>query len=128
MEEVNAMVVLLSSKSRFSGNLALSALNTETDVVNIGSQSDDYMVEGYVDLSALTAGDSVVVREYISVDGTNYRLFAQVTYNGPLSEPVIRLHTKTLLYNMLYKVTITQTAGTLRSFPYAFILEVMGSG
>jgi hypothetical protein len=32
-----------------------------------------------------------------------------------------------LLYNMKYKVTITQTSGTLRSFPYGFLLEVMGT-
>ena len=28
---------------------------------------------------------------------------------------------------MKYKVTIAQTAGTLRSFPYGFVLEVLGS-
>jgi hypothetical protein len=49
-----------------------------------------------------------------------------LTYSGPVSDPIIRFHTKTLLYNMMYKVTITQTSGTLRSFPYGFILEVLG--
>jgi len=85
------------------------------------------MVEGYVDLSALASGDEVEIREYIAVDGVNYRLFiGPVTYSGPVPEPVKRFHTKTMLYNMKYKVTITQTAGTLRSFPYGFVLEVLG--
>ena len=120
------MPVVIQSKTRYSGTVTPSALNTETTVVEIGAQSDDYMVEGFIDLSALASGDEVEIREYIAVDGANYKLFIFVTYSGPVPEPVIRFHTKTLLYNMKYKVTITQTAGTLRSFPYGFVLEVMG--
>lgn len=122
------MPVIIASKSRFSGSVTPSDLNVETTVVEITSQDDDYMVEGYLDLSNLQSGENMVVREYISVDGYNYRLFtAPVTFRGVLSDPIIRLHTKTLLYNMKYKVTITQTSGTVRSIPYAFILEVMGT-
>ena len=120
------MPVVVASKSRYSGTVTPSALNTETTVVEIGAQSDDYMVEGYIDLSQLASGDAVEVREYIAVDGVNYRLFAKPTYSGPLESPVVRFHTKTLLYNMMYKVTIVQVSGTLRSFPYGFILEVLG--
>ncbi len=120
------MPVIIASKTRYSGTVTPTALNTETVVVDIGAQSDDYIVEGYIDLSALAPGDAVVVREYIAVDGVNLRLFTQVTYSGSVSEPVIRFHTKTLLYNMLYRVTITQISGTLKSFPYGFVVEVMG--
>lgn len=120
------MPVVVASKTRYSGTVTPADLNIETVVVEIGAQADDYLVEGYIDLSALASGDEVVVREYIAVDGVNYREFCAVTYSGPVSEPVIRFHTKTLLYNMLYKVTVTQTAGTLKSFPYGFILEVLG--
>jgi hypothetical protein len=118
--------VVVASKTRYSGAVTPSALNTETTVVEIGAQSDDYIVEGYVDLSQLQSGDSVEVREYVAVDGVNYQLYARVTYSGPVSEPVIRFHAKTLLYNMKYKVTIIQISGTLRSFPYGFVLEVLG--
>jgi hypothetical protein len=102
-------------------------LNTETTVVEIEAQSDDYIVEGYIDLGALASSDTINIKEYIAVDGVNYRLFAQASYSGDVSEPIVRLHTKQLLYNMKYKVTITQTSGTLRSFPYGFILEVLGT-
>ena len=85
------------------------------------------MVEGYLDLGALASGDTLVVKEYIAVDGTNYRTIYTVTYSGPLSDPIIRFHTKTLLYNMKYKVTINQTAGTIRTVPYGFLLEVLGT-
>jgi hypothetical protein len=122
------MTVVVQSKTRYFGTVTPSALNTETTVLNITGASDDYMVEGYIDLSQLQSGDAVVVNEYIAVDGTSYQLYATVTYSGPVSAPVIRFHTKTLLYNMLYKVTINQTAGSAtRSFPYGFTQEVLGS-
>jgi len=120
------MPVIVASKTRYAGTVSPTGLNVETVVVDITAQSDDYLVEGYVDLSQLASGDSVVVKEYIAVDGVNYQLFCQATYTGPVLEPVVRFHTKTLLYNMKYKVTITQTSGTLKSFPYGFILEVLG--
>jgi len=71
--------------------------------------------------------DAATLREYVAVGGTNYRLFAQASYSGPVAEPVIRFHAKMLTYNMKYRVTVTQTSGTLRSFPYSFVLEVMGT-
>ena len=121
------MPVAVQSKTRYQGSITPPALNTETTVLEITGASDDYIVEGYIDLSQLASGDSVEVREYIAVDGVNYQLYARVTYSGPVSEPVIRFHAKTLLYNMKYKVTIIQTSGTLRSFPYGFIQEVLGT-
>jgi hypothetical protein len=122
------MPVVITSKTRYSGTVTPQALNTETVVVEIGAQNDDYMVEGWIDLSALTSEDFVELREYVAVDGVNYRLFMPpTTYNGPLEAPVIRFHSKQFLYDMKYKLTIIQKAGTLRSFPYRLLLEVMGS-
>ena len=121
------MPVVVASKSRFYGTVTPSALNTETTVVEIGAQSDDYIVEGYIDASQLASGDALEIREYIAVDGSNYQLFIRTTLNDPVSEPVIRFHAKTLLAFMKYKVTVTQTSGSLRSFPYGFVLEVLGT-
>jgi len=121
------MPIIIASKTRYTGTVSPSALNTETTVVEITAQSDDYIVEGWIDLGALASGDAVVINVYVAVDGTNYRLYASFSFSGPVSNPIIRFHSMQLLYNMKYKVTITQTSGTLRSFPYGFILEVMGS-
>ena len=120
------MPVVIVSKTRYRGVATPTGLNVETMVVDIGAQTDDYIVEGYIDLSALTSGDTVRVVEYIAVDGINLKPFITVVYEGPIQEPVIRLHTKTLLHNMRYRVTVTQTAGVVRSFPFGFILEVLG--
>ena len=121
------MPVVVASKTRYSGVVTPVDLNVEAVVVDIPAQADDYLIEGYIDLSQLSSGDVVVVREYIAVDGANYGLFVQVEYSGPVAEPVVRFHTKTLLHNMKYRVTVTQTAGTLRGFPYGFVLEVLGT-
>ena len=121
------MTVVIASKTRYSGTVSPSAIDSETTVLEIPGETDDYIVEGYIDLSQLESGDEVVVREYIAVDGTNYQKFLEVTFSGAQNEPVIRFHSKILLYNMKYKITITQTAGTLRSFPYGFLKEVLGT-
>jgi len=115
------------SKSDFRGTVTPSDLNAETVVVDIGAQSDDYIVEGYIDLSQLANGEEVIVREYVAVDGANLRKFLEVGFVGPVNEPVVRFHAKTLPASALYRVTLTQVSGTLRSFPYAFILEVLGT-
>jgi len=119
--------VVVASKSRYQGTVSIASLNTEVVVVDVPAQGDDYMVEGYIDLSALGSGDAVEVREYIAVDGSNLVLFASAQLQGPLASPVLRFHTKTLLYNMRYRVTVIQTSGTPRSFPYGFIVEVLGT-
>jgi hypothetical protein len=121
------MPIVVASKARYEGTITPPSLNTEVVVVEVGPENDDYIMEGYIDLSALASGDVVVLAEYIAVDGVNYRPFLNPTLQGPLSESVMRFHSKTILYNMKYKVTIKQTAGTIRSFPYGFVKEVLGT-
>jgi hypothetical protein len=120
------MPVIIQSKTRYLGSITLSDLNVETAVIEIDTQEDDYIVEGYIDLSALQSDDNLIVKEYIAVDGVNYELFLTTSFSGSPSNPIIRFHSKQLTYNMKYKVTITQTSGTIRSFPYGFLLEVLG--
>ncbi|RLB79796.1 MAG: hypothetical protein DRH17_13155 [Deltaproteobacteria bacterium] len=119
--------VVIASKTPYSGSVTPTDLNVETTVIEITGESDDYIVEGYIDLSQMQSGDEVEVREYIAVDGTNYRIFLKATFSGVQEQPVVRFHAKTLLSSMKYKVTLIQRAGTLRTFPYSFIKEVMGS-
>jgi hypothetical protein len=121
------MPVVVMEKYDYSGTATPSAINAPVTVVETGPQSDDYIVEGYIDVSGLQAGDALEIREWIAVDGTNYQLFLRVALSGPASEPVIRFHAKTLLASMKYKVEIVQTSGTPRSFPYGFIVEVLSS-
>jgi hypothetical protein len=121
------MPVIIQSKTRYSGIVTPSDLNVETTVIEVDAQQDDYIVEGYIDLSALQSNDNLIVKEYIAVDGANYNLFLTTSYSGTLSNPVIRFHSKQFTYDIKYKVTVTQTSGTPRSFAYRFLLEILGT-
>ena len=120
------MPVRIREKLRLQGSVTPSALNTETDIINLGDQDDDYIVEGQIDLSNMESDDQVIIKVYIAVDGTNQRLVDQKTFAGAQDIPVVRILAHTLAYNAKFRVTINQTAGsTIKSFPYSFIVEVM---
>ena len=116
----------IRDKQRLQGSVTPSAFNTETDVINLGDQSDDYIVEGQLDLSNMASDDVVEVKVYIAVDGTNQRLADKKVFTGVQDIPVVRILAHTLAYNAKFRVTVNQTAGsTLKSFPYSFIVEIM---
>jgi hypothetical protein len=120
------MPVIIFSKSDYTGKITIPSLNTETTVLEVTGQTDDYIVEGYIDLSQLQSGDTLTVTEYIAIDGVNYQQFLSSQFSGPVSMPIIRFHAKTIQKNMKYKVTVNQSSGTPRTIPYGFIVEVMG--
>ena len=122
------MPVFVSDLIPYKGTVTPSDLNVETTVVEVSGLGVPFIVEGYIDLSQLQEGDVVEVREYISVDGTNYRLFLKSSFSGVQESPIIRFHSKTFTDDMKYKVTIIQTQGAIRSFPYRFIVEKLSTG
>lgn len=118
--------IIIEAKNDYTGTATPPALNTETTVVEIDPQPDDYLVEGYIDTSQMQNGDTTTITEYIALDGANLKPYRSITLQGEQQQSVLRLFTKTLHKNMKYKVTITQTSGTPRQYPYAFIQEIMG--
>jgi hypothetical protein len=119
------MPVRIKSKTRLQGSVTPSALNTETNIVNLADQTDDYIVEGQISLQNLASGDTVVIRTRIAVDGTNQIKSDEMTFTGTQDIPVVRIPALTLAYNAKFRATVTQTAGTLRAFPYTIIYQVM---
>jgi len=120
------MPVVVSSKSSVRGYVKLPSLNTEVVVFQAGKESDDYMVEGYVDVRELETGSTIRVCESIAVDGVVDSTFLCVELSGEQDEPVLRFHTKTLLADMVYKVIIEQVYGYLIGIYYGFIKQVLG--
>lgn len=119
------MPVIIRDYNLFSGTATPTQLNVPVTVIEIGGESSPYIVEGYIDISSLLSGDTVEICEYIAIDGNNYRCFIRFSISGEVDEPAIRFHSKTLLPSMKYKVTIMQKTGTLRSFPFGFIEEIL---
>jgi len=119
------MPVRIREKVRSQASVTPPALNTETDLINLADQTDDYIIEGQIDISQLAAGDEVVIKTYIAVDGVTQRPSDEMTFAGAQAIPVVRVMAHTVPYNAKFRVTITQTAGILRSFPYCFIYQIM---
>ena len=119
------MPVRIRTKSRLQDSVTPAALNQETDIINLANQTDDYIVEGQISLQNMAYGDAVVIKTYIAVDGTNQKQVDQITFKDAQIIPVVRIPSCTVAYNGKFRVTITQTSGTIRSYPYTFIIQIM---
>jgi hypothetical protein len=119
------MPVRIKQKLRLTGTVTPSGLNVETNVVSLNVQSNDYIVEGFISLRNMSSGDSLVVREYVITDGTNYDKTDEITFPTVPNVKVVRVPAMTIPYDGQFKVTITQTAGTVRSYPYVFIVQIL---
>ena len=105
------------------GEVALTELDAEVKLFD--AYSDKILVvTGYVDLSNMQSGDTVVLREYIAIEPFGLlKGFTTVSYSDAQSDPIVCFPLKVVRGG--YKVTIKQTAGTLRSFKYQFIKFVL---
>jgi hypothetical protein len=116
--EYGAVLVLAPRKTVFKEGI-IQADGTEQTVVDAPGLLN---LEGYIDLSEMTAGDTVVLKRYVKIqEGGEYKLHASETYTGAQAQPLIRFPFMASYYGM--KVTLQQTAGTYKSFPYQFFKE-----
>jgi len=119
------MGVTIGTRTTYFGTCDYST--GEETVFDVDAKSEVYMVEGFIDLSEMAAGDTYVIKEYVKIDGTNYRCYGSRTFSGAQAEPALRFHTKTIPCsvaddNMDWKITIEKTAGTVRDFDYSFVV------
>lgn len=78
-------------------------------------------IVGYVDLGNMVGGDVIIIRQYMKVvEGGNYRKYAEESY-GAQAEPILYIKPKETDFAL--KITLQQTAGPFRSFPYNFLRE-----
>jgi len=119
------MPVRIRAKQRYQDSVAPTDLNVETDILNLSDQTDDFILEGYISLQNLASGDQVIIKVYLAVDGTNQVLSDKMTFSDVQEIPVVRIPALTLPYNAKPRITITQTAGTVKAFPYAIIVQIM---
>jgi len=110
---------VITDVSPSEGKIELDALDKEVEVFSV---IDDriLMVTGYIDLSEMQTGDTVVIREFIAIEPYGVpKGFNTLTYKDAQADPIICFPLKVI--RGAYKVTIKQTAGTPRSFKYQFI-------
>lgn len=76
-------------------------------------------LEGYIDLSPLASGDTIVIRQYIKISPTGgYIKYAEETYSDAQSLPLLYVVTKPGRYGI--RITAQQTSGTYRTLSYQF--------
>jgi hypothetical protein len=107
---------LLAPTSPLEGTL--TADGTEQTVVDV-TGTLEFNLDGYIDLSNMASGDTVVIRQFMKISsGGNYIKYAEETYSGAQSLPLLHIVTKPAVYGL--KITLQQTAGTNRNYPYQF--------
>jgi len=107
------LVVLLKEIGK--GTLIMDG-SEQTVIEYIGTA----VIQGYVDLQNMTAGDEVRVRVYVKIreDG-EYKVYADDTYSGVQPQPALYFVPK--LSGYAFKVTLQQIAGVYKSFDYVFV-------
>ncbi len=105
------------------------AFETHTEGALVANGSEQTVTEanepmrfsGYISLGQMQAGDSIVLRQYVELAGT-YEKYAEETYSDAQSVPMIYFTPKEVASSL--KVTLEQTVGTFREFPFKFIKEL----
>lgn len=115
------MPVVVDTVVSETGYVEPSGIDVETTIFEVYAETKQYIVEGYISLQEMQSGDSVIIREYLATDGTNYQKYAELALVGVQSEPTISIHTKMLNPQVKYRLTITQKSGTVRRFYYSFV-------
>ena len=76
-------------------------------------------LEGYIDLSPMASGDTIVIRQYMKITATGgYVKYAEESYSGAQSLPLLYIVTKPGRYGI--RITAQQTAGTNRTLSFQF--------
>lgn len=98
----------------------LSADGTEQTVFTM-SPATAGTAHYYLDLANMASGDTVVVREKADVDnGGTFTVFSSTTYSDAQTESVVGPSTDFLAHSTVpFRVTLEQTGGTNRSYPFA---------
>jgi hypothetical protein len=79
-------------------------------------------LEGYIDLSQMVNGDTVTLRRYVKIQkDAEYKLHGEETYVGVQAQPLVRFPAMAGCYGI--KITLKQTSGTYKNFPYQFFKE-----
>lgn len=78
-------------------------------------------MDGYVGLSNLALGDTVIIRQYQKVYGV-YQQYAEESYSGVQALPAVYITPKSGKDGV--KATLQQTLGVFRAFNHCFFREV----
>ena len=90
-----------------------ATVNTEF-MVDAPTTAATYLFQ--VDLNPMLAGDTVELRVYDKIDGSNFREVWKMTYQNPQAQPGKSM--PPIGVTTAAQFSIKQTAGTARTFPW----------
>lgn len=104
------------------GTGTLSATGSEDTIREITGGSTDVKLHAYIDLTNMAPGDSITVREYMTIKAAGSPIkYAQEVYTDAQALPMLHIITKPARYGI--KVTLEQTAGTNRDYDWQTFIE-----
>jgi hypothetical protein len=117
-----ALIDRLASMEAFDTPIEGSVTMDGTEqniVLDEVSGNPQRFLEGYIDLTPMQSGDTIIVRQYMKITATgDYVKYAEETYSDAQTLPLLYIVTKPGRYGI--KITAQQTAGTYRSLQYQF--------
>jgi hypothetical protein len=100
------------------GSVAMDGTEKEVVLDEVTGNPSRFL-EGYIDLTPMASGDTIVIRQYMKITATGaYVKYAEETYSGAQSLPLLYITTKSGRYGI--KITAQQTVGTNRTLTYQF--------
>ena len=100
----------------------VTADGTEQIVKEITSGTTDVKLHVYIDLTNMAAGDTVTIREYMTIKSAGSPVkYAEEVYSDAQSLPMLHVITKPAKYGI--KVTLQQTAVPYRDYDWQTFIE-----
>jgi len=95
----------------------LTADGSEQNVLDTSGLGE---YEGYVDLTNMTIGDAITIKEYIKLKtGGGWRQYSHNLYSDGQSEPAVHQVRKLSKHGV--RISLKQTAGVNRDYDYNFL-------
>jgi len=99
-----------------SGTISNVSINVEN--VFFSATTNNWF-SGYLDLTNMASGDTTILKVYTQiVSPGNYVVYVSQTYTGAQSSP--QVYFAPMPSDIAIKFTLTQTAGTARTYQYRF--------
>jgi len=88
-------------------------------LIDTTGTNKQHVVDGYIDLTALAAGESLEIIEYMTVkSGGSMIKYADVTYTGAQDVPLLHIVTKPAKYGLKVEAKMASAPAANRSFDY----------
>jgi len=99
---------------------------TIIDTSGMSIVGKQHVVDGYVDLTSLSGSDAVTVRESMVIkSGGSFVKYAEETYTGAQSIPLLHVTTKPSRYGLKVELVMSSAPSANRSFDYQLFVKAV---